>query len=163
MGKRGKKTVRHGQCKFVIVRAGAQCPFPAGEGGEFCDAHAVYLDGVDLYNRAMQAAIPFASNLKKILGNFTDPVITEDAPRPHARQQKQGAMRKAPLPIKKHLRTLGLDEIPTIEELKDLRRELAKKHHPDKGGDVSKMSAINSAADWLESFINDRNRSQGVA
>lgn len=155
--------MRHEQCQFVIVRAGAQCPFPASEESEFCEAHAVYLDGVDLYNRAMKAAIPFASNLKKIFGNFADPVIPEEGPRPHARQQKQSPPKRGAMPIKKHLRTLGLDKIPTIEELKELRRELAKKHHPDKGGDVSKMSAINSAADWLESFINDRSRSQSVA
>lgn len=153
----------HGQCKFIIVRAGAQCPFPASEDSEFCETHAVYLDGVDLYNKAMKAAVPFMSNLKKIFGNFADPVMTDDAPRPHARQQKPKPQHRAPSPLKKHLKSLGLDKIPTIEQLKELRRELAKKHHPDKGGDVAKMSTINNAADWLEGFINDRSRSQGVA
>jgi curved DNA-binding protein CbpA len=29
------------------------------------------------------------------------------------------------------------------------RKELARKHHPDRGGSLTKMQAINAAADFL--------------
>ena len=37
----------------------------------------------------------------------------------------------------------------TVEEVKKRHRELARKHHPDRGGDVRKMAAINHAVDQL--------------
>ena len=43
--------------------------------------------------------------------------------------------------------------IATIEEAKKLYRELAKIHHPDKGGDVEMMKLINSEYDFICSKI----------
>lgn len=37
----------------------------------------------------------------------------------------------------------------TEETIKDRRRVLAKRHHPDKGGSVQKMAMVNGAADIL--------------
>lgn len=46
------------------------------------------------------------------------------------------------------------DERPTIEEIKDRRRRLAKKYHPDlAGGSAAKMAAVNDAADVMIAAI----------
>lgn len=47
--------------------------------------------------------------------------------------------------------TLGLSQSdkPTETELNKLRRDLARKHHPDRGGSASKMQEINDAVDVL--------------
>ena len=41
----------------------------------------------------------------------------------------------------------------TLEMLQKRRRELARKHHPDRGGSVAKMQEINAAADVLEAHL----------
>ena len=41
------------------------------------------------------------------------------------------------------------ENITTIEEAKKLYRELAKQHHPDKGGDVEIMKQVNNEYDFL--------------
>lgn len=47
--------------------------------------------------------------------------------------------------------TLGftLEEEITADKLKQRQRELAKRHHPDRGGSVAKMQEINAAVDAL--------------
>lgn len=40
-------------------------------------------------------------------------------------------------------------EVTTIEEAKKLYRNLAKLHHPDKGGDAEVMKAINNEYDFI--------------
>ena len=40
-------------------------------------------------------------------------------------------------------------EVLTEEQIKDRKRELAKKHHPDRGGKLEVMQRINEAADRL--------------
>jgi hypothetical protein len=37
----------------------------------------------------------------------------------------------------------------TVEQVNRRRRELARKHHPDRGGSVAQMATINAAADQL--------------
>ncbi len=44
----------------------------------------------------------------------------------------------------------------TLEMVQKRRRELARKHHPDRGGSVEKMQAVNAAADVLEAAISQR-------
>lgn len=53
---------------------------------------------------------------------------------------------------------LGLTptEALTLEILTKRRRELARKHHPDRGGSVAKMQSINAAADVLEAELGPR-------
>lgn len=41
------------------------------------------------------------------------------------------------------------DGISTLEEAKKLYRELAKEHHPDRGGDTETMKAINAQYDFI--------------
>lgn len=41
------------------------------------------------------------------------------------------------------------ENISTLEEAKKLYRELAKQHHPDKGGDVEIMKQVNSEYDFI--------------
>jgi hypothetical protein len=45
------------------------------------------------------------------------------------------------------------NETLTLEMIKDRRKTLARKHHPDRGGSLAKMQAINAAADVLESAV----------
>ena len=42
---------------------------------------------------------------------------------------------------------LGLDRASTAEDVQRARRRLAKRLHPDRGGDAARMQAINAAAD----------------
>jgi hypothetical protein len=51
------------------------------------------------------------------------------------------------------LKTLGLDKMPSIHELKNLYRKLMKEHHPDKGGDPQKCKKIIAAYTVLERRI----------
>lgn len=44
-------------------------------------------------------------------------------------------------------RVLGLDLAATADEIRAARRQLAREHHPDHGGDRRRMQAINEAAD----------------
>ncbi|HYN33215.1 MAG TPA: J domain-containing protein [Ilumatobacteraceae bacterium] len=45
------------------------------------------------------------------------------------------------------LRILGLGPDATSQDVRAARRELAKRHHPDRGGDPAAMQAVNEAAD----------------
>lgn len=45
----------------------------------------------------------------------------------------------------RHLSTLGLPCGALPHEIRDARRRLALIHHPDRGGDAGKMSAVNEA------------------
>ena len=45
------------------------------------------------------------------------------------------------------LRVLGLGPDATSDDVRAARRELAKRHHPDRGGDPAAMQAVNEAAD----------------
>ena len=42
---------------------------------------------------------------------------------------------------------LGLGPDATSDDVRTARRELAKRHHPDRGGDPAAMQAVNEAAD----------------
>jgi len=42
---------------------------------------------------------------------------------------------------------LGLGADATADDVRVARRELAKRHHPDRGGDAEAMQAVNEAAD----------------
>ncbi len=44
-------------------------------------------------------------------------------------------------------------EIVTAESLKARHRDLAKKHHPDRGGSLAKMQAINAAVDTVAASL----------
>jgi hypothetical protein len=44
---------------------------------------------------------------------------------------------------------LGLPPDATADEVRAARRELAKRHHPDQGGDADRMRVVNEAADRL--------------
>jgi len=47
--------------------------------------------------------------------------------------------------------TMGFAQAEPLTEaiIKDRKRLLAKKHHPDRGGSVQKMALVNDAADIL--------------
>jgi DnaJ-domain-containing protein 1 len=57
-----------------------------------------------------------------------------------------------PLEVKAALEALGISDEAT---LKEAYRKLAKRHHPDAGGDTSKMAEINkayeTASEWFRS------------
>lgn len=48
-----------------------------------------------------------------------------------------------------HYETLGVDEYASAEDIKQAYRNLAKKHHPDKGGDAKKFREIAEAYEIL--------------
>jgi len=51
------------------------------------------------------------------------------------------------------LRTMGFDAMPGAADLKRRYRDLAMKHHPDRGGDTAMMAKINAANDLLKKFV----------
>jgi DnaJ-class molecular chaperone len=57
--------------------------------------------------------------------------------------------------IEAALETLGLPKLITKADIKKQYRFLAQKHHPDKGGDASKMEQINRSYKLLMKYIED--------
>ena len=55
--------------------------------------------------------------------------------------------------IENALEVLGLPRLITKEDIKKQYRYLAKKYHPDQGGDPKKMEEINSANSLLMTYI----------
>jgi DnaJ-class molecular chaperone len=55
--------------------------------------------------------------------------------------------------IKEALEILGLPALITKEDIKKQYRHLAKKYHPDQGGDPKEMEKINHAYDLLNAYI----------
>jgi hypothetical protein len=52
--------------------------------------------------------------------------------------------------------TLGLSEAASAEDVRAARKELAKRHHPDRGGDAASMRTVNEAADAALARIAER-------
>lgn len=57
--------------------------------------------------------------------------------------------------IEEARRTLGLPPLVTFREIRQKYRSLAKKAHPDRGGDEEQMRRIAEAYAVLESYINN--------
>ena len=57
--------------------------------------------------------------------------------------------------IKKALDILALPQVITKEDIKNQYHFLAKKNHPDLGGDAKKMEALNSAYKILMQYIEE--------
>ena len=53
--------------------------------------------------------------------------------------------------MKNYYEVLGVDEKATTEEITKAFKNLAKQHHPDRGGDEAKFKEINEAHDTLKS------------
>ena len=53
-------------------------------------------------------------------------------------------------------RTLGLTSAATADDVRAARRELAKEHHPDTGGDADRMLEINNAVAVALAYIESR-------
>ena len=53
--------------------------------------------------------------------------------------------------MKNYYEVLGVDEKATSAEITKAFKDLAKKHHPDRGGDEAKFKEINEAHDTLKS------------
>jgi hypothetical protein len=51
------------------------------------------------------------------------------------------------MPDRDPLEVLGLRPDADAEEIRAARRDLARRHHPDRGGDAAAMQAVNEAAD----------------
>ena len=57
--------------------------------------------------------------------------------------------------MQKALDILGLPQLITREDVKNQYRFLAKKNHPDLGGDAEKMEQINAAYQLLIQYIEE--------
>ncbi len=57
--------------------------------------------------------------------------------------------------IEEALETLELPKLITREDIRNQYRFLAKKHHPDIGGDTEKMEQLNAAYTLLMKYIED--------
>jgi len=57
--------------------------------------------------------------------------------------------------IERALKILELPKLITKADIKKQYRFLARKHHPDKGGDASKMEQINLSYKLLMEYIED--------
>lgn len=51
---------------------------------------------------------------------------------------------------------LGLTDAASADDVRAARKELAKRHHPDRGGDAASMRAVNEAADAALARIAER-------
>lgn len=73
-------------------------------------------------------------------------------PRPQQEPDPEAERRQA---ITAARAALGFSPTETIsrEQLKTRHRELAKKHHPDRGGSLERMQAVNAAVETLESTL----------
>ncbi len=54
--------------------------------------------------------------------------------------------------IQKALDILGLPPLVSLKDIKNRYYYLAKKHHPDRGGDVKEMEKINRAYEILKEY-----------
>lgn len=86
----------------------------------------------------------------------TRPIRIEDEVRRHTTPQPQTWLRRifVPRDVAQAYDLLGLAPGAPVDSVTSARRRLARRHHPDAGGDVAAMAAINIAADtvtaWLE-------------
>lgn len=60
------------------------------------------------------------------------------------------------LKMKDYYKTLGVSKTATQEEIKAAYRELARKEHPDKGGDAERFNSINEAYEILGDSVKRR-------
>lgn len=162
------------RCKGIKAN-GQQCRNSAIERTEFCYLHAddddarVYDGIVNAFlghpqirrvGRKVNSILEEFSNALGRLGDRAEEVSAERGPEPPPRH-------RAPNPVHtpefgRACRALEFAEGERITEkaVKDKRRELAKKYHPDRGGDTERMAEINFAADYLLDLL-EKNRGKG--
>lgn len=75
----------------------------------------------------------------------------EEAPPPPPPSEQAEAARKVALA--RQILGFGPGEPITADVLRARHRELAKKHHPDRGGSVTRMQEINAAADVIAASL----------
>ena len=133
--------------------------FGAMAGGAFSPAGNPWQSGVDPEGFDDEPAPPPTPPPRARPRNPFDD-IAEAARRARARPVDPNAAKVAKIIDAK--RTLGFEvrEKLTLELVKARRRELAMKHHPDRGGTVEAMQKINAAADLLEQALAARAAAQ---
>ena len=136
------------QCEYKNI-VGVQCTNESLPNIEYCKGHSIvaYLhesseiletQGPEaLVISLLEDAAGFLSKFKK-----QKRTIPPSAPKkPH------------PIVIARRILEIPDGEILTAELIKQQKRKLASKHHPDKGGNENKMRQVNLAAEFLQSQI----------
>ena len=122
--------------------------------------------GQKISDKHVHAGIADLVDLFQQNPNFEEPQAqAKERLREQARQWQQRQANGAPRPppaAKKRAAELEHARIVlgfpagqklTVDDIKKRHRELARKHHPDHGGDVRKMAAVNHAVDLLVSAM----------
>lgn len=79
-------------------------------------------------------------------GNWNEDPFTRRQRQEEAHRRGQSQQRQTP-GAEPWYTVLGLSVNATIDQIRKAYRQLASKHHPDKGGDVTQMQKINKARD----------------
>lgn len=155
-----------------------RCPFPGAGDPPLCQPHQLAV--AELARPKSSTEVILTSLMDFVNGKRVDPAVFGSAvddwikqwgPR---RQAQTGAgwypghepRRRPPYPPQDERaqmraaarRVLGFQagDRLTVEAVKERKRALAKRHHPDRGGSVQAMAAINDAADVLLEELAER-------
>lgn len=144
------------KCEYVTAK-GKACILPGLGSPPLCARHERYRPQAEptAYNHIIDAVFqqqPIQSLFNKVngllnkAGGFLDQINTLT--------NQQQTPRIDPK-IVQACAVLGFNPStpPTIDAIKERRKELALKYHPDKGGSQEQMQAINQAADFLIDLI----------
>lgn len=160
--------------RCAYVENGQRCQRLGGGNPPLCEPHKLVLEAeatrrerpgerfVNLLGRVFRGQ---KISDEHIYGGIEDFVVmfpgfaqnTEARVREHVRHFDPRAQRRAPPPPPRKPAgpdprvTLGFapGQRVTVDEVKARQRELARKHHPDRGGSLARMQEINAAVDQL--------------
>lgn len=112
------------------------------------------MDGVRVRRRARPKRAP--KRVYKVRGEAQPQAERRERERERERERRRSTTAPPVRVLSESERAyllLELDRNATVEDVKRRRRELAFRHHPDRGGNVGKLAEINEAADILIDYL----------